>query len=294
MGTEAGINQRTNIMKVVLTGATGFIGRYVLKELAKLPIAITVIGRTNKMEAPNPSQAQYIQFDLCDSTEGTFKRLGEPDLLFHLAWGGLNNFSSPKHLEHELPMHYRFLEQMIIAGLPSLLITGTCLEYGLQSGALSEQSTTAPVTPYGTAKDTLRRQLDRLNTTRPFKLTWARLFYLFGKGQAEKTLYSQLLHAAERGDSHFNMSGGKQLRDYLPVEDVANLLVRLGMKQQDLGVVNLCSGTPTSVLELVNGWREQYNLKIQLNPGHYPYPNYEPMEFWGDNKKLLTSLASCQ
>lgn len=82
------------------------------------------------------------------------------------------------------------------------------------------------------------------------------------------------------------MSGGEQLRDYLPVDEVAEIIVELALNNPDSGVVNICSGEPVSVKALVEGWIKDLSASIEPNLGYYPYPDYEPMEFWGDRKKL--------
>ena len=82
------------------------------------------------------------------------------------------------------------------------------------------------------------------------------------------------------------MSGGEQLRDYLPIAEVAKCLVSLAMARCDNGVVNICSGKPISVRKLVERWIEENEWSIKLNLGYYPYPDYEPMAFWGERKKL--------
>jgi dTDP-6-deoxy-L-talose 4-dehydrogenase (NAD+) len=183
---------------------------------------------------------------------------------------------------------------MVTAGLRNLVVTGTCFEYGMQSGSLSEDSAALPSNPYGFAKDTLRRQLQFLQATAPFNLTWARLFYSYGEGQAATSLLPALRQAVERGDAAFNMSGGEQLRDFLPVETLAADLVSLAALQRDCGVVNLCSGEPIAVRRLVESWIRQNGWNIALNLGHYPYPTYEPLAFWGDRTKLTRLLQSVQ
>ena len=145
---------------------------------------------------------------------------------------------------------------------------------------------TKPNNPYGLAKDTLRRQLENLKKDYFFKLTWARLFYLYGEGQSEKSLYSQLKRAIDKGDSVFNLSGGEQLRDFLPVNEIANYLVSIALMNQDNGIVNICSGVPISIRDLVQNWLMMNQWSIKLNFGYYPYPDYEPMAFWGDCNKL--------
>ena len=88
------------------------------------------------------------------------------------------------------------------------------------------------------------------------------------------------------------MSGGEQLRDYLSVIDVAKNLVMLTLNRADIGIVNLCSGQPISVRKLVEGWIEENCWQIKLNLGHYPYPDYEPLKFWGNRKKLDNFLST--
>ena len=212
--------------------------------------------------------------------------MGQPDVLIHLAWAGLPNYKSIHHFEEELPAQYQFLSGLVESGLKNLVVTGTCAEYGMQSGQLKDMLETKPNTPYGFAKDTLRRQLQDLQKVEPFNLTWARLFYLYGEGQSDISLLPQLKKAVENGDKKFNMSGGEQLRDYLPVPKVAKYLLDLATNIQDNGLVNICSGIPVSIRSLVESWIKDNTWPIGINLGYYSYPDYEPMAFWGDNKRL--------
>ena len=277
-------------MKVAVTGATGFIGRHVLAELACHPVEVIAATRDAAKLADTAKNVHVVELDLANPRPDDYQRLHRPDVLIHLAWEGLPNYKSLHHFETELPRQYLFLKGLIKAGLPALLVTGTCLEYGMQSGALAEELTPLPSNPYGYAKDALRRQLEFLRGKHPFALTWARLFYMYGEGQSKSALLPQLKEAIERGESSFNMSGGEQLRDYLPVDEVAAFLVTLALRQTDAGVVNICSGKPISLRNLVEVWLKDNGWTINLNLGHYPYPDYEPMVFWGDNEKLKKIL----
>lgn len=272
-------------MKIAITGASGFVGRAVLAELSRRGIVATGCGRAN-LDAVSALGHRAVRLDLHDASADAFGKLGCPDVLVHLAWGGLPNYRSLHHIDSELPAHYRFLRGMVESGLKSLVVTGTSLEYGMQSGPLREDLHTKPANPYGFSKDALRRALEFLKASRPFALTWARLFYVYGEGQAETSLLPQLRHAVERGEKVFNMSGGEQLRDYLAVEEAGRLLASLAVSGRDEGVVNVCSGRPVSVRRLVEGWIRDNGWRIDLNLAHYPYPDYEPMAFWGDRRKL--------
>lgn len=273
-------------MRVAVTGATGFVGRHVVAQLEKRGNSPTLVCRPGSAIPERLSGIPLIPMDITDPPADAYDRLGKPEILIHLAWGGLPNYSSPHHLERELPAHRSFLEGLLTAGLGGLTVTGTCLEYGMQDGALREDMPTAPVTAYGMAKDELRAQLEQLRRNRSFNFTWARLFYLYGEGQAHGSLLPQLEGAIARGDASFNMSGGEQLRDYLPIDEAAGYLVDLALNMRDNGVVNVCSGRPIAVRDLVESAVVQHGSSIKLNLGHFPYPEYEPMAFWGDRHKL--------
>lgn len=275
-------NQLKRVMKVAVTGASGFIGRHVLTELSKHDVDLVAVTRAAARLSDLGKTVRVVEMDIASPPSDSFDRLGKPDVLIHLAWDGLPNYKSLHHFETELPRQYQFLKTMVESGLQSLLVTGTCFEYGMQSGALAATMPTEPTNPYGYAKDALRQQLEYLKSSKPFNLTWGRLFYMFGEGQPSTSLYPKLKEAVSRGDKTFNMSGGEQLRDYLHVEEVAHQIVQLAMTQRNIGPVNICSGKPISVRRLVEQWLKDNNWDIELNLGYYPYPDYEPMAFWGD------------
>ncbi len=274
------------MIKVALTGATGFIGSHVLEELQNQPVEVVAAARLLHEELPQICNGGWVQMDITKPPSNVFEILGRPDVLIHLAWQGLPNYRSLHHFESELPRHYAILKQLIQQGLKSLVVTGTCFEYGMQSGALSEELETRPSNPYGFAKDALRKKLQFLQAFHPFSLTWARLFYMYGEGQPASSIYPQLKKAVDEGLTEFNMSGGEQLRDYLPVKEVAEKLVLLALKKKNIGTINVCSGKPMSVRKLVEKWIQEGHYSIQPKLGFYPYPEYEPMAFWGDRSRF--------
>lgn len=279
-------------MKIAVTGAAGFIGHQIITRLAQLDIEIVAVVRSQAADIPDYPKLKKVCMDILSAPTNAYDLLGRPDMLIHLAWGGLPNYRSLHHFEQELPAHYEFLKNQVQSGLPALLVMGTCFEYGMQSGPLDENKETYPNNPYGFAKDMLRRQLEYLKSAHPFVFIWARLFYLYGNRQSETSLFSQLKKAVERGDKMFNMSGGEQLRDYLHVDTVAQYIVDLCLKGKDIGIVNVCSGRPISIRKLVESWLRDNGWTIPLNLGHYPYPDYEPMAFWGDAHKLVSIIGN--
>ncbi|HZG23830.1 MAG TPA: NAD(P)-dependent oxidoreductase [Chitinophagaceae bacterium] len=276
--------------KVLVTGATGFIGNYVVREL--LNRNCEVIATSSSTEKAKNSdwfhQVNYtaLNLDLSDDQVNLFNFFNQPDLLIHLAWEGLPNYKAQFHLKENLPRHKLFLTNLISNGLKDISVTGTCFEYGMKEGPLREDMPTDPANPYALAKDELRKFLQQLQEREVFDMKWIRLFYMYGRGQSPNSLLSQLDKALENGEATFNMSGGEQVRDYLPVGKVAEIIVDIALQERITGIVNCCSAEPISVKQLVKNYLDSKQASIQQNLGYYPYPDYEPMSFWGDNTKL--------
>ena len=279
-------------MKILVTGATGFIGNYVVSELLNKNMDVITTGIESKMKVHKKwlEDVTYIQADLNESRTDWFTFFGEPDMIIHLSWQGLPNYKELFHFEENLPNNYYFIKNMVKSGCKKVVVIGTCFEYGMQSGALKEDLETKPDNPYALAKDTLRKYLEQFQTHVDFNLKWIRLFYMYGNGQNPNSILSQLETALESGEKVFNMSGGEQLRDYLPVEKVAENIVKISLQDKINGIINCCSGEPISIRNLVENYLKENNKSIELNLGHYPYPDYEPMAFWGNTKKLEKAI----
>ncbi len=278
-------------MHVLVIGATGFIGRHVVTCLLQKGHQVTAVARKSERlsEVQWRNSVRFIACNIHDPATDS-QSFGNPDALIHLSWPGLPYYKSLSNIEETLPADYFFLKKLVMAGLKHLLVAGTCFEYGLQNGCLHEELTPNPVTPYGLAKDSLRRYLVAIQQLYPFCLQWTRLFFTYGEGQHYNSLLPQLDRVIDNGDPVFKMSGGEQLRDYMPVEETASYLVKLIETPTFDGIVNVCSGTPISVRRLVEERIASRNASIKLNLGFYPYLDYEPMAFWGDNRKLMSLI----
>lgn len=278
-------------MRIALTGSTGFIGRHVARSLTNRGHEVVEILRPGRREAAQTGN--FAEFDFKTPPRDAFKRLGGPEVLLHLAWGGLPNYGSAHHVESELPLHVKFLSALADQGLPRIVVSGTCFEYGLKEGQIRETDPTAPVTEYARAKTLLHEELLRID--RGADIVWARLFYPYGPGQGPKSLYGQFHRACVSGERYFPMSPGDQLRDYLPVKDMAEHLARLALiRSQGPEVVNICSGRPITIRQLVSRWAKSCQSPITLQTGVYPYPAHEPRNAWGDDALLRSLLSSIE
>ncbi len=235
----------------------------------------------SKNHIKNPTWNNDVSFIECDIHKDTriLQKLGDINII-HLAWEGLSNYDSDHHIEQNLPDSLEFLKSMISNGTNQILVAGTCFEYGHQCGEIRSSAQAQPITKYAQAKDRLRKELINYQKINDFKLQWARLFYVFGDGQSPSSILSQLDAAIDRNEPLFNMSHGEQLRDYLPIEMVAQQLFDL-YEGRKSGVFNVCSGTPISIRQLVERRIAERNSSIIPNFGYYAYRAYEPKEFWG-------------
>ncbi|QTD34951.1 NAD-dependent epimerase/dehydratase family protein [Pseudomonas fluorescens] len=283
-------------MKVLVTGATGFVGRHLVAALLARGCTVRAVARDAQKAADMPwiKDVEFVSadihaadLDLGALTEGV-------DALAHLAWPGLPNYRALFHFEHNLMADYRFIKGAVEAGVKQVLVTGTCFEYGMQSGPLSESTEPQPSNPYGLAKHTLHLFLQNLAQEHPFTLQWARLFYLHGEGQNPNSLLAALDRAIDAGDVTFNMSAGEQLRDFLPIRTAANHLAAILQQRDFNGVINCASGQAISVRTLVEQHLRERGASIDLNLGHYPYPTHEPMAFWAVVDRLQQLLEAQQ
>ena len=280
-------------MKIAITGATGFIGRHVRNELAKTDHDVVLVARRSERAGEITARESIVAADLHHERTDWFKLFGKPDAVLHLAWGGLPNYMDAYHVEVELPMQSKFLKALIESGLKKLVVTGTCYEYGMSSGALSEDQETNPNTPYGIAKDNLRKELFELQQRKNFDLTWARIFYPYGEGQSESSLYSQLKNAI-LSNQEFLMGNGRQVLDFIQVEKVASSLLSLLTSCMNLRVVNIGSGKPQTVAAFVQEQIRIFQSDLVPSFGSIPDREYESVSFWSDNSRFdsLVNLSN--
>lgn len=278
-------------MKILVTGATGFIGNHIINELLQYSDFQIIATSRNFEKARNFkwfSKVNYVPYDLnITEKENLFEYFNKPDRVIHLAWDGLPNYNDLIHIEKNLFNNYKFIKNLISNGLKDITITGTCFEYGMINGCLKEDLQTNPSNAYGIAKDSLRKYIEELNKKYEFNYKWIRLFYMYGKGQSEKSILSLLDKAIQNNEKEFNMSKGEQLRDYLHIKDVVkNILLISNQTLYSNQIINCCNGEPISIRKLVENYLKEKKFTMKLNLGFYPYSDYEPIAFWGNNTKL--------
>ena len=274
-------------MKVLLTGHSGFIGQNLLKYLLKKKINLFVT-KHNNIKIFGKKNINIIDLN---NRLNQKNYLTDFDLVIHAAWSSLENYNSTNHLKKILPENIKFLKKLIYLGAKNLVVLGTCFELGDCFGEVKESQIMKPNTQYGKAKKKLYDKLISLQKKNEFNLTWIRIFYIYGSNQRNKSIFSQLKNFnAMQSGKVFELTEGKQLRDYMHVATLAKKIIDLSFLNKDFGIINVCSGKPISVKNLVLKWKNKFRWKIKLKFGGKSLKKYEPNSFWGSTLKLKTIL----
>ncbi len=288
--------------RTLVTGVTGFIGRWVARALSDAGAEVVVNGRDaaalRAICDGHEIRGTHAVADL--SVPGEFARLyrdARPEITFNLAGYGIDREERDEHLAAALNTRLPEEIAQTIAGSPAagdwrglqLVHAGSAFEYGSTSETLTESSSCTPTGLYGRTKLEGTLRLRVISERTGLRATTARLFTVYGPGEHANRLLPSLLRAAHTGES-LPMTGGKQQRDFTFVGDVAEGLLRLGALPQAPPIVNLASGKLTGVREFVETAALIVGLKPgQLQLGALPYRADEVQQGVADTT-LLASL----
>lgn len=269
------------MIKILITGGQGFIAKNIIKELKKLKKY--QIYATSRKNLKKEKSVNWIKIkNLKSSSINQFNF----DIVLDLAWYDLDNYNSKTHLKQVFE-HLIFYKKLIKNNKKvNIFSFGTCLEYGLREGKLSENFKSDPKINYAKGKDLLRKKIMSLRKRYNYSINWLRLFYIYGEGQEKKKIYTQFINAIKSKKKFFPMSKGTQKRDYINIKKVVRIIIILLNKNINGGIINLCTGKPISVIQLVKKWKKRFNSKIILKTNQFKTPSYEPEIFYGSTKKL--------
>jgi len=234
-------------MRVLLTGASGFIGRYVLRALQHRGIEVVAVGRAR----PQPA-VPFIEADLlCITDFGPLVQQVQATHLLHLAWYAEHGkyWTSPLNLRWA-EATTRLVEAFCAAGGQQVVIAGTCAEYDWAHSYCREDSTPLnPATLYGTAKDATRRLVMAVCAQHQVLCAWGRIFLPYGHGESANRLIPSLIDVFRGVRAPFGVNA-TAYRDFLHASDVAEGFVRL-LTTGGSGAYNICSGEPVRLAEVV-------------------------------------------
>lgn len=276
-------------MKILVTGANGYIGRHVIKAL--LDKGEEVIACDINTEGID-ERAKRIDFDLFNLPTGNlYEYFGRPDACLHLAWRNGFVHNSHTHIG-DLSAHFNFLTKLIDEGLPQIAVMGSMHEVGYWEGAIDENTPCNPISMYAIAKDALRRAILRYCEDKNVICQWIRGYYILGDDLRSNSIFGKILRAEEEGKDKFPFTTGKNKYDFIEVDELARLIAAVVTQKEVTGIINCCSGTPISLAECVEGFINKHNLKIQLEYGVFPDRPYDSPCVYGDATKINKILSN--
>lgn len=273
--------------KIAVTGAGGYIGRHVVKELCDMGAEVTAVDFvTDGID----SRAKAVSFNIFSGGSNLFEELGSPDACLHMAWRDGFVHNSNAHMQ-DLSNHYEFVRNMLDGGLKQIAIMGTMHEVGYYEGAIDENTPCNPSSMYGIAKDSLRRSVFALaKNYEDVTVQWLRAYYIYGDDAKNHSIFAKLCQAAERGDKTFPFTSGKNQYDFIQVDELAKQLAASVMQTEVDGIINCCTGKPMSLGEKVESFIKEHNFDIQLEYGAFPDRDYDSPAIWGNPDKIRRIL----
>ena len=258
---------------VLLTGATGFVGRQILETLteqfAKMRLVVRE-GKHSQLELSDKIESIWASSDIFLETPDWWKKACEGiDTVIHAAWYAEPGkyLQSPKNIDC-LSGTLKLSQACVQAGVRRFVGIGTCFEYDLTQGYLSIDTPLKPTTPYAAAKAATFITLSQYLAVSGVEFVWCRLFYLYGKGENERRLVPYLRKRLSQGKIA-ELTSGNQVRDFLDVQVAGRLIAEIAQGKKQ-GPVNVCSGQPITIRQLAEQIADEYGRRDLLCFGVRP------------------------
>jgi dTDP-6-deoxy-L-talose 4-dehydrogenase (NAD+) len=275
---------------LAITGATGFVGRQILRALSDAGHEIRSFVRAGRAhrDSSNASNVEVIEVrDIFTEPVGDLtKALSGVDTLIHAAW-----YAEPgKYLNAAVNVDcltgtLRLVQAFQLAGGRRFVGIGTCFEYDLRAGDLGLDTPLRPQTLYAACKAAVYQVLAQLLPAADVEYAWCRLFYLFGEGEDSRRLVPYVRERIAAGEVA-ELTSGTQVRDFLDVREAGTMIAgtALGRRQ---GAVNVCSGVPVTVRQLAERIADEYGRRDLLRFGARPDNAFDPPRVVGIREDVV-------
>jgi len=272
--------------RILVTGATGFIGRACINTLAESGQYEIHAASTNLQNSLR-DDINWHQADLHDHTAiSALLDMIKPTHLLHLAWYPVAGKIWSADENHTwVKSSFNLLQAFALSGGKRCVFAGSCAEYAWTDGSCREGETPLePASVYGQCKNTLHNMQTTFCMDAGLSCAWGRVFYLYGPHEPQQKLASSVILALLRGEPA-RCSHGNQIRDYLYVQDVAAAFIAL-LESDVEGAVNIASGKPLALKDIVLKIADKLDAHDLLQLGALPAAENEPDILIADTSRL--------
>lgn len=260
---------------VLLTGATGFVGRQVLRALAERGFRVRAVvrnGKQSQLSTLKNIETVVTTPDIFAENADWWKEVCTGiDTVIHVAWYAEPGkyLQSAKNLDC-LTGTLHLAKGAAQARVRRFIGIGTCSEYDLTEGMLSVDTPLRPLTPYAGSKAAAFMALSQWLPHQNVEFAWCRLFYLYGEGEDARRLAPYLRAKLATGEPA-ELTSGNQIRDFLDVRDAGRMIAEIALSNEN-GPVNICSGIPITVRQFAEQIADEYGrrdlLKFDIRPNN--------------------------
>lgn len=269
-------------MKILVTGANGYLGTGVVKQLCD--DGVHVVAACHSRIDIVDKRAEIKTCDIFDLKD-PFEFFGQPDVLLHMAWRNGFVHNDQSHME-DLPKHYSFIKKMIDSGCKHIAVIGTMHEVGFFEGSIKEDTPTHPESLYGISKDALRNAVKLICKNAGATFQWLRGYYIVGNSECGCSIFSKITSAEKNGQEMFPFTMGINQWDFIDYDDFAKRVASTVEQDKINGVINICHGRPEKLADRVERFIKENNYKIKLDYGKFPDRPYDSKAVWGDDNKI--------
>lgn len=274
-------------MKILVTGANGYLGQGIVK---------TLINRGNEVIATDfklnnvDDRAKKIEGNLFE-IENPYQYYNKPDIVLHMAWRDGFVHYSDNHII-DLPQHYEFIKKLLDGGLKKIVVMGSMHEVGFWEGAINENTPCNPLSLYGISKNALRDMVKLLAKEKGINYQWLRGYYIVGNAQYGSSIFSKIVATVNEGKKEFPFTMGQNQYDFIDYEDFCLQVATTICQDEINGIINICSGKPEKLADRVERFIKENNYDIKLIYGAFKDRPYDSKAVWGDATKIENIMKS--
>jgi nucleoside-diphosphate-sugar epimerase len=279
--------------RILLTGATGFLGSHIAKVIIKNDIELIALKRENSdlyRCKTFKNKINWIIIDIDGFWKETIVKLN-PTHIIHSAWSSVNsNERNDLSQIENLDFLKDLLEVSKAVKLNQFIGFGSQAEYGILKSKVREEEVLNPVSIYGSTKVAVQKILKTFCELNQIEWIWLRLFSFTGEYENNNWLIPFLVNSIINEKS-IDMTLGEQKYSYMYVNDFASIILKIITSKVDSGIYNISAENALSVMEISNLISKKLNILSKINWGALPYRLNQSMHIEGDTLRLKKQIG---